>query len=204
MSEFPFYFQHIPKVGGSSLYHQLPKEYTDRYYKTKHFDASLKGLYEHPYKRIIKDHIGLDDAVKVGLLKREDLETKEIIVFWRDPVDRYISTCNHFDMDPQAMMDRIKYPDQDPDYYRSLGKYAFYSTASDLLKVDGKRVKTTDLRLDQYDKIIEVFSKHGITIKNLGGDTRKKKYTVDDLTDYHRKFIRINYAEDVDFFNSLK
>jgi len=204
MSEFTFYFQHIPKVGGSSIYHQLPKEYTDRYYKTKHFDKSLEPLYGRKYSRIIKDHIGLDDAVKVGLLKREELETKEIIVLWRDPVDRFVSTCNHFNLEPQAMMDRIKYPDRDTDYYRSLGKYAFYSTASDLLKVDGKRVKTTDIRLDQYDKVIQVFDKHGIKIKDLGPSKEPKKYSVNDLTDYHRKFIRINYAEDVDFFNSLK
>jgi hypothetical protein len=203
-SEFSFYFQHIPKVGGSSLYKQLPGEYTQQYYKTCHCSDELKKYYKCNYNRIIRDHIGLNDAVITGQLTREELKTKEIIVFWRDPIDRFVSTCNHFDLEPLKMMERIKYPDQDEDYYRYLGKYAFYSTASDLLKVDGKRVETTDLRLDQYDKIIEVFAKHGITIQNLGGDPRSKKYTRDHLTPYLHKFIRINYEEDVEFFNSLK
>jgi len=203
--DYSFYFQHIPKVGGSSIFHQLPSEYNSKYYRTKHFDAALKPLYkDRQYTRIIKDHIGLDDAVKIGLLSREELDSKEIIVLWRDPVDRFVSTCNHFGLDPQAMMDRIKYPEKDGEYYRVLGRYAFYSTASDLVKVDGKRVKTTDIRLDQYDKVIEVFAKHDIKIKNLGPSKEPKKYSVNDLTDYHRKFIRINYAEDVEFFNSLK
>lgn len=202
-ASFSFYFQHVPKVGGSIIFDQLPKEYVERHYGLKHFDDCFRSLYSKEYTRIVKDHIGLDDAVKVSLIKREELETREIIVFWRDPIDRFISTCNHFKLTPENMINFLKYPHKDCEYNRHLGRYAFYSTTSDLLKVDGKRVKTTDLRLDQYDKIIDTFAKHGIEIKNYGPANTKKNVTVDDLTEWQMKFVKHFYAEDIDYFFNL-
>ncbi len=202
---FPFYFQHVPKCGGTSIYRQLPKGYLNMFYGEIPFPRDKLDLYPFSYQLLSKDHIGLEDNILLGRLSLRDIEDKEIIMIWRDPIKRFVSTCNHFKRSPEETISCIKDPvANEPGFSTVCGRYAFYTPATNLVKVAGERVKTTDILLEDFDLITKTFARYGIKVKNRSHNVSEKLFSVNDLTSEQLAFLTEFYAEDFETCRKLK
>jgi len=194
---YSFYFVHISKSAGTSVYANLPDDYKDRYYGER--------------GKISLDHLTIQTAYDLNIINDEDINTKEFIVLWRNPIDRFVSTCNHLQITPDIMIDRIELHRDNP-LENQYGQRSFYMTATDILQLNGKRIKTTDLLYDDADNITNVFRKHNINYDHVVSNTSyqrlrtgeiKKVFTKNQLTEKHLRFIVDFYKKDIVYYNTL-
>jgi hypothetical protein len=76
-------------------------------------------------------------------------------------------------------------------------------TTSDIIKLNGKKIKTTNLLFENFSSISNHFKKYGINIKNIHKNKSNKYFTKACLTNEHFNFINNFYKEDFDIYNKM-
>ena len=204
---YTFYFIHIAKCAGTAILCQLPKDYLNKYYNEYHKrDSRLKHLdfkkYPH-IQRVSLDHLTLQEAFDIKIIGNYDLTNKDFVVIWRNPIHRFISICNHFKITPNILINRLKKPKNDPIIKTGMGRKSWYMTTNDILKINGRRIKSVDLLLDDFDSIIQYFKTQGIKIINHNPSHCNNIYSVKDLTEQQLNFVKNFYKEDIIIYNNL-
>jgi len=211
--DFKFYYVHIPKCMGTTIYKQLPKTYNDKYYSV-YYTTYLKNKYPHlktnlfTHTQILLDHIIIEDAIQLNLLHEKDLEHKEFIMIWRHPIDRLLSFINSNSFGnpytPTVIIKILKKEISDGGIIIELGRNSIYMTASDFIKYKGIPIKTTNILFGDFITLNKVFSKYGITIHNTKENkTKNKKYTIKDFSKEQIEFLEDFYKEDFIVYNNL-
>ena len=95
-SKESFYFVHIAKCMGTTIYSQLPKSYNEIYYGEENKECyNHISLKKYPsIKRVCLDHLTIQEAYDINLINDYDISNKDFIVIWRNPIDRFISHVN--------------------------------------------------------------------------------------------------------------
>ena len=110
--QWPWYFMHIEKTMGGTIFNQLPADYNSKFsfdpnvhsiaqYQNKHGVKLRKASWPRRPKMGHPAHIPLDIALEMGLLRCSDIERMNIITIIREPFSREISRCNWRSRNPQ-------------------------------------------------------------------------------------------------------
>lgn len=212
-----YFFQHIPKVGGTSILSQLPEEYTSVLYGEVGKDGFLdigKKMGSKIKKRILKkypstislDHMKISDMIESGLISEDKIDSIDLVTLWRDPIDRFLSTCNHFKLSPLDLILRLENPKIDPFTNIVLGRECFYMTASDIIKHNGKILNFNIFLLGDNEGISTFFNKYDILIKPIKTNTtviNKKTITRKNLNQSDLNFIKDFFSEDFKIYSQL-
>lgn len=167
-----------------------------KYYKKLNYN------YLKNYNYICLDHLNIEDMINSNVINEDDLK-KEIIVFWRNPIDRFLSICNWFKITPDELIKRLKNPYVDYHTNVTLGRNTWYQTTSDIIKYKNKKIKTTNILLNDIDTIQKTFKKYNINIKNFSINSSKKIITRNNLNKQQIDFIKEFYKEDFTIYNEL-
>lgn len=168
-----------------------------KYHKQINYD------YLKEYNYICLDHLSVNDMINCHIINESDLN-KEIIVFWRNPIDRFLSICNWFKITPEELIKRLKNPSIDLHTKITLGRNTWYQSISDIIKYKNKKIKTTNILLDNFDTIQKTFKKYNIDIKNISANSSKKIITRNNLNKQQIDFMNVFYKEDFIIYNDLK
>lgn len=202
-----FYFIHIPKCAGTSIFNQLPTSYRNKYYGEPHIkNLKNRGLNLKAYpktKKISLDHVSITEAYNINLINDDDIKNKDFIVTWRNPIDRFISICNHRKIKPAMLINRLKNHKKDERCRDILGRKSWYMTTTDIIKLNGKPIHTINFLFDDFTAISNQFKKYDIQIKNKHLNKSKKLYHKKHLNTNQKKFINTFYREDIIMYNTL-
>ena len=200
-----FYFVHIAKCAGTTIYHQLPSTYNFLYYGTYSINDNIHSIQKLNFKkypritRISLDHLTIQEAYNIGLLNDTDIKNKDFIVLWRNPMDRFISICNHLKINPDVLIDRLKCHEKDPECKTILGRKSWYMTTTDILQWNGIKINSINFLFNDFISINDQFKKYGIEIKNIHLNStgeKKRLYDKTNLNETHIEFINEFYKED--------
>jgi len=218
LTQTPF-FIHIPKNMGNFIYR--------RYYYLQQTDKTpFYGMYDsiHHYYDTHKiprpkrsspppynttssiDHLTPVELFQLGILKPLDLKRYVFFAILREPIDRFISLCNYWDLTPDEMIYNIQ------NIHLLKGtKYNLYQhlrPQSDYV-ADMKRIAPQNHRLFSMDKKEEIkaFLLLFFPDKRINYDEKvyhsRDKYTAEMLSPEHVAFLHAYYGEDMELYRSL-
>ena len=191
------------------MYSQLDSEYLKKYFhEITSQQAKQRGLNLSKYPSVTTvslNHLTLTEAYDIKLLDDEDMKNKEFIVIWRDPVDRFISICNHLGINPNALISRLKNPSTDSNTKTLLGRNSWYLPTSDIAKLNNKAIKTTNLPFNDRTLIASHFRKFVPDFKDVCLNKRKRSsFNRSKLGEDKLQFIKDFYQEDFAMLDSLQ
>lgn len=200
-----YFFIHNYKVAGTAIYKQLPKEYTKRFYGHMLFskyerknniklDESTKDQLVKNGKKISIDHIHIDNLVKLGILKSQEIQKMEFLFVFREPIDRFLSICNYERTKPSDMIENFK------QNRRLELKQSFWIESRYPLNL-------TTLRLEDKHEITNWFARFNIEIdlkKKYNVTRRISKYKKKHLMDRQLLFLRDFFKADFDHYYALQ
>jgi hypothetical protein len=220
------FFVHIPKNMGNFIYQnygELPHSYSDVSWtkngKTKYYGLydsiyEYYNLYKIPYKRPSKstpyDHsVSIDHLTPLEMIQlnvwRENPNQYIFFSIVREPIDRFISLCNYWDVPPEQLIYNMERID-----LLKMTKYNLYQhfrPQSDYIE-DMKRL-TPHCHIFSMNKKNEIrdFLAGYFPDKIVDYDERvyhsRDKYTVDMISLKHMNFIKTYYEKDMELFQTL-
>ena len=185
---FPFWFIHNYKTMGTTIFRQLPQNYTNTYFGHRLIPGSpqqIQALGFLPRRKYSIDHLPMDALIALGMVPNATQlsHNNAIMMIVRNPFDRFLSICNYENIHPDALIGRVK--------IRNNQQY------KQVMNHHGLKVYT--IKMESKEKIIEFFKRFGISIDlSVTRNVSQKKYT---LTDAHKEFIREFYKVDFDLYN---
>jgi len=112
------FFVHIPKNMGNFIYqkyYDIKKEDKNKfygfydsiveYYKTYKFPYIIEN--NNNYKSISIDHLTPHELLNLGIMKPSESSKYIFFAIMREPLDRFISLCNYWDVPPNQLIYNI-------------------------------------------------------------------------------------------------
>jgi hypothetical protein len=198
----PFFFIHVYKNLGSTIYSQFPENYNQRFYGKKSlnqwkfenkstmrtpFDSSLNS-YLNGKTPFAVDHLDLDSCYEIGILDDFDFKWREFIAIIRNPVDRFISICNFEKRSPDDLLN--------DDTKRDVSQVKPLKTK--------KKINLTLIQMERPELIKSYFKKFNINIDlEIRLNQSDKIYTKEDLTIDQLKKYELRFEKDYQLYNQL-
>lgn len=235
-----YLFLHIAKVGGTGTYRQLPESYTNRFRGTmglpdmrryeERFGLRLDFEILARYSLFVIDHMTIQELLDTRILPPSEFRNLEVVVYWRDPIDRFLSMCNHSNLSPREYYLRLVDPRRRTGWpkrsgwwkrtgwwkqsgawlprereHKILGRDSWYMTTCDILRYRGKMVSSTNVLMHDYKKITQIFKRHGIDVQLTSEkvNSPRKKYTQKHIEDRLRNQLEAFFREDIEVFNAM-
>jgi hypothetical protein len=114
------YFVHIPKNMGNFIYknyYNINQTDKTRFYGLYDSIYDYYDTYGIPYSKkdenivynstISIDHLTLEELLNLGILFKKDLEERFVFAIVREPIDRFISLCNYWNVPPNQIIYNI-------------------------------------------------------------------------------------------------
>ena len=218
------FFVHIPKNMGNFIYQNYGELlYSDMPWtkngKTKYYGLydsiyEYYNLYKIPHKRPLKptpyDHsVSIDHLTPLEMIQlnvwRENPNPYIFFSIVREPIDRFLSLCNYWDVSPEQLIYNMERID-----LLKMTKYNLYQhfrPQSDYIE-DMKRL-TPHCRIFSMNKKNEIrdFLAGYFPEKVVDYDERvyhsRDKYTVEMISLKNMNFIKNYYKKDIELFQTL-
>jgi hypothetical protein len=139
----------------------------------------------------------MDALIALGMVPNaiELSANNAIMMIVRDPFARFLSICNFENINPDALMERVKNVRLPHQYENGLKNYQTHQHTH-LVNAHGLKVYT--VKMESKDKIVEFFKRFGVTIDlSVTFKVSEKRYT---LTEVHKEFIREFYKIDFELY----
>ena len=105
-----WFYTHIMKTMGTTIYAQLPDDFRRQFYGMMTFEdyerknqvnlRNIPGFMTHPRSvrnpMICFDHLNIDEYVDLGMLRCSDINEMEVLAVLREPFEWFFSHCNQF------------------------------------------------------------------------------------------------------------
>ncbi len=190
-----FYFIHVYKNMGTTLYSQFPSLYNKRFYGQKTLeqwesDNNEKIKVKHDYKKPISiDHIRVDELVRLGILTQEDIKHRKFVALIREPISRFISICNFKNKTPGELIE---------EYKNKVTKLTQCNAISTIYPID-----LTLILMEEKELIKNWFKEHNITL-NLDVIKNPSKKVITSLTEEELEQIKEIFKDDFKLYKELK
>ena len=194
----PFFFIHTYKNLGTTVIHQLNKEYRARFFGNKTLNTweieneellnyEAKEKFKHKNMMSI-DHIKIDDMLSLGILDEWDLSNRKFLSIVREPLDRFLSMCNYLKIHPQKMAGYLQ------PWHKQISSF------ESVHPID------TTLILMENPKLIEQwFEQFDIKIKlDKKVNSSNKQFYIDDICEDDLKKIMKFFEDDFRLYERLK
>lgn len=204
------FFVHIPKNMGTFIY--------EKFYNSES-DTKFYGLYDsieeyakkhtithnilNNTKQISIDHLTPFELLRLGILTEEECKAIFFLIL-REPVKRFISLCNYWDISPDTLIYNITKIDVLKKTRYNL--FQHFRPQSDYIHETLK--VSPNLRIFSMDNKTEIieFLKENFPEKNVDFSEKiyastRLIYTISSLTEKHMNFIHDYYREDFVWFN---
>lgn len=190
-----FFFIHVYKNMGTTLYNQFSTDYNKRFYGQKTLtkwevinNEEIKVEKKHVGRCSI-DHIRIDELVRLGILTDEDIKHRKFIGLVREPVSRFISMCNFKRKTPAALIEEKG------------------SEITNLTQCDALRTKypidLTLILMEEKHLIKDWFKEHNLDI-NLDIIKNQSKKIITKLTDKELAQVKEIFKDDFKLYEELK
>lgn len=213
---------HIPKNMGTFIYKNyfnvFNKEYNEKYFGIyegieeylQHKITSInnkifpRGI---PKTTISIDHLTLGELLELKILSEEDLNNKLFFSIMREPIERFISLCNYWDVPPEQLIYNITKLNilKETKYvlYQHLRPQADYIRDLQTRAPTNHRIFTMN-DIEELEYFIKPFYPENYIVDfNDKIYHSREKYTIDTLTNQNMKFIRKYYKDDIKLWNQL-
>ena len=201
----PFYYIHIPKTLGTTIYKSLlNSKYKDKFCNFYGIPCKTYSEYRKKKNNINNlnpnidtlpqlDHLNLNQLLNAKLLTNNDKNNLNCIAIIRDPIEMFLSRCNFF---------YPKFQEYKHDIYINSDKMMKDAQFKYLKNYNGWNVtlyKITDIK-----SIEKWFKRMGYNIDlSIKKNVSKKKITINDLSDNDKKKIIKNWNIDYKIYNSI-
>ena len=201
----PFYFIHIPKTLGTTIYRSLlDSKYKDKFYNFYGIPCKTYSEYRKKINNINNlnpnidalpqlDHLNLNQLLNAKLLNNNDKNNLNCIAIIRDPIEMFLSRCNYF---------YPKFQEYKHDIYINSDNMMKNTQFKYLKKCNGWNItlyKMTDIK-----SIEKWFKRMGHNIDlSIKRNASVKKITINDLSDNDKKKIIKNWNIDYKIYNSI-
>lgn len=190
-----FFFIHVYKNMGTTLYNQFSTDYNKRFYGQKTLtnwevinNEKIKVEKKHVGRSSI-DHIRIDELVRLGILTDEDIKHRKFIGLVREPVSRFISMCNFKGKTPAALIEEKG------------------SKITKLTQCDALRTKypidLTLILMEEKHLIKDWFKEHNVDI-NLNVIKNQSKKIITKLNDKELAQVKEIFKDDFKLYEELK
>jgi FkbM family methyltransferase len=190
-----FFFIHVYKNMGTTLYNQFLTDYNKRFYGQKTLtnwevinNEEIKATKKHVGRTSI-DHIRIDELVRLGILDDKDIEHRKFIGLVREPISRFISMCNFKGLTPTQLIEEKG------------------SKISKLTQCDALRttypIDLTLILMEEKQLIIDWFKEHDVDI-NLDIVKNQSKKIITKLTDKELAQVKEIFEDDFKLYDELK
>lgn len=193
------FFLHVPKTGGGTMELLLPpleKRYPKISVPSERFGyKNVSGSWE------VAPHLFLEEYDQLGYL--DGRETFSIV---RDPFERFVSEANfrkRDSLDQQMQICEEATPfDNHDDFMHCLPQTDIVGSVDDL-EVDNLFLTE---RID--DEVLEFLKERGVTSETRASAPKnhasEKKFSVENLSDEHREWIKSKYKKDIELYEMYK
>lgn len=199
----PFFFIHVYKNLGSSLYSQFPENYNKRFYGKKSLNQwkmensstirqsfkyeSGKPGYLDGVTKFAIDHLDLDSCYEIGILDDFDFKWREFIAIVRNPIDRFVSMCNFTKKNPNEL----------------LNEFNLNLTQTKPLKTK-KKINLTLIQMERPDLITSHFKNFNIHLDlNIRLNESQKKISKQDLTEDQINEYKMKFFDDFNIYQKV-
>ena len=219
--QYPWFFSHIMKTMGTTVYAELRQQLPDG----QQFERKFRGVgnityYEQlngvdlrtrpdfPDSKFTKesvvnvDHLPVDDLLDLGILRCSDVERMEVMAIVREPLGWAVSHCNQFGRDMEWEIACLSGNESCP-----------WFSWSDAMK------QSTQLRfeykwdfvvvtMERTELISEWFARFGLDVRfDIFSNQRaehEKKCRMEDVTEEQRQQLRELLADDITVYEAAK
>lgn len=195
-----FYYIHNFKTMGTTIFSQLPINYLNKYYgccslieyenKNK-IKLNRNNIYsDFANKKISIDHLHINSLIDVGIIK--NIENIEFIMFFRNPIDRFISICNYRNIHPLRLIEDLKNKIGD-DYFQYKMMNCKYNI----------NLKICNMSDKNYIK--RFFNKYNINLDlSIKKNVSKKNFNRSMLSEEDLIFLREHFKKDFEIIHNLE
>ena len=195
-----FFLIHNYKTLGSTLQTFFTKDYTDRFWGQHTFDEYQKiNPHVHLNQNAVKqynlthikqhrsiDHIHINALIELNILPKKSLPNLAFMMVVRNPIDRFISTCNFTNISPKELLNNLKNNIGDDYHQHKLIQNRF-----------GLKIKT--IKMDNKKAITNFFKPFGIAVDlSVHKNVSLKTYTIEehlskDDIDFLTNFYKVDF-----------
>lgn len=204
------FFIHNYRVMGSTIINFMPQDWKDKFYQRMTFqeyetkynltlnqEAKSEILYQNRNTEdtdiISFDHLTLDQLLDLGILTQEDIPRLDCLCLIREPIERFLSYCNHKKIIPNLLVDDL----MEDNYSENLHQNYFF-----LQKHPWKITLICDT---DYKNIKKWFQKYDIEIDlTLKKNQSKVFFKENDMMITEIDFLKKYFQEDYFYYNQMK